>query len=106
MVLLRRAGSRAARSGVKRVLLLATTTGYQIRSFGEAAEALGVRLIFASDRCDQLDDPWFDQAIPLAVHDDAGAVAAVMAACAHAPPDAVLAVGDRPTVLAARLGAA
>ena len=46
---------------MKRVLLLATTTGYQIRSFGEAAEKLGVRLVFASDRCDQLDDPWSDQ---------------------------------------------
>jgi len=40
---------------LKTVLLLATTTGYQIRSFGEAAEALGIRLVFASDRCDQLD---------------------------------------------------
>ena len=39
---------------MKNVLLLATTTGYQIRSFGQAAEKLGVRLVFASDRCDQL----------------------------------------------------
>jgi hypothetical protein len=42
---------------LSRVLIIATTTGYQIRSFGEAAEKLGVRLVFASDRCDQLDDP-------------------------------------------------
>jgi biotin carboxylase len=91
---------------MKRILLVATTTGYQIRSFGEAAEALGVRLRFASDRCDQLDDPWWDQAIPVRFHDEASAAAAVMAACADAPPDAVLAVGDRPTMLAARLNAA
>jgi hypothetical protein len=91
---------------VKRVLLVATTTGYQIRSFGEAADALGVRLLFASDRCDQLEDPWWDQAIPVRFHDDAGATAAVIAACADAPPDAVLAVGDRPTILAAHLNAA
>ena len=61
VVLLRRAWTGADRPGMKRVLLLATTTGYQIRSFGEAAERLGVRLVFASDRCDQLDDPWSDQ---------------------------------------------
>ena len=59
-------------TGLKRVLLLATTTGYQIRSFGEAAEKLGVRLVFASDRCDQLDDPWWDQAIPVRFHDELG----------------------------------
>ena len=41
----------------KRVLLVATTLGYQIRSFGEAAAELGVRLVFASDRCDRLEDP-------------------------------------------------
>ena len=91
---------------MKRVLLVATTTGYQIRSFGEAAEALGVRLLFASDRCDQLEDPWWDQAIPVRFHDESAATAAVMAACAGAPPDAVIAVGDRPTILAAHLNAA
>jgi hypothetical protein len=52
-----------------RILLVATTTGYQIRSFGEAAEELGVRLVFATDRCDQLEDPWWDQAVPIRFHD-------------------------------------
>jgi biotin carboxylase len=88
---------------MKRVLLVATTTGYQIRSFGEAADALGVRLLFASDRCDQLEDPWWDRAIPVRFHDPVAATAAVVAACGDAPPDAVLAVGDRPTILAAHL---
>jgi biotin carboxylase len=91
---------------VKRVLLVATTTGYQIRSFGEAAEALGVRLTFASDRCDQLDDPWWDQAIPVRFHDEARSIEAVLAACAEAPIDGIVAVGDRPAVLAARIGLA
>jgi len=91
---------------MKHVLLLATTTGYQIRSFGEAAEALGVRVVFASDRCDRLDDPWWDQAIPVRFHDHSGSVAAVVAAVAAQPIDAVLAVGDRPTVLAAHVAAA
>ena len=88
-----------------RVLLLATTTGYQIRSFGEAADALGVRLIFASDRCDQLDDPWWDGAIPIRFHDERAAVDAIVAAFGEAPPDGILAVGDRPTVLAAHVAA-
>jgi hypothetical protein len=87
---------------VTRVLLLATTTGYQIRSFGEAAERLGVRLVFASDRCDRLEDPWWDQAIPIRFHDPPHSIDAVVSACAGAPPPvAVLAVGDRPAVLAA-----
>ena len=90
---------------MKHVLLVATTTGYQIRSFGEAAEALGVRLLFASDRCDRLDDPWWDQAIPVRFDDQSGSVAAVVAAVAG-KIDGVLAVGDRPTVLAARVAAA
>ena len=91
---------------MKRVLLVATTTGYQIRSFGEAAERLGVRLVFASDRCDQLEDPWWDRAIPVRFHDEGASVEAVMRACRDAPPDAVIAVGDRPTILAAHLNAA
>lgn len=84
-----------------RCLVIATTTGYQIRSFGEAAERLGVHLVFASDRCDQLDDPWWDQAIPVRFHDEAGSMRALVEAFAVAPPDGIIAVGDRPAVLAA-----
>jgi hypothetical protein len=95
---------------VKRVLLLATTTGYQIRSFGEAADRLGVGLVFASDRCDHLDDPWRDGAIPVRFHDMSSSVDAVVASFrgqgADARPDGVIAVGDRPTVLAAHICAA
>ena len=91
---------------MKRVLLVATTTGYQIRSFGEAAEKLGVRLVFASDRCDRLEDPWWDGAIPVRFHEEARAVAAVVSACTGAPPRGIVAVGDRPAVLAARLARA
>jgi biotin carboxylase len=91
---------------LKKVLLLATTTGYQIRSFGEAAARLGVRLVFASDRCDRLDDPWWDQAIPVRFHEEEQSVRTVVAACAGAPPDGIVAVGDRPVVLGARLARA
>ena len=91
---------------MKRVLLLATTTGYQIRSFSEAAGKLGVRLLFASDRCDQLEDPWWDQAIPVRFHDDTASTQALIHAFGSSPPDGVIAVGDRPTVLAAHIAAA
>ena len=89
-----------------RVLIVATTTGYQIRSFGEAAEKLGVRLVFASDRCDQLDDPWWDQAIPIRFHDELGSVQAIVDHFGEHPPDGVIAVGDRPVTIAARVNEA
>ena len=88
---------------MKRVLLLATTTGYQIRSFGEAAKRLGVELVFASDRCDQLDDPWADHAIPVHFWDEAHSLEAILAACRADPVHGVIAVGDHPTILAAQV---
>src|SRR4029079_15829584 len=84
-----------------RVLLLATTTGYQTRAFGEAAERLGVDLVFATDRCDRLDDPWQDRALPIRFYDEPTAVATILEAARQAPIDGVVAVGDRPTVIAA-----
>jgi hypothetical protein len=86
-----------------RVLLLATTTGYQTRSFSESAERLGVQLIFATDRCHVLDDPWGDQAIPIHFHDEPASVAAILEAARERRLDGVVAVGDRPTVIAARV---
>ena len=86
---------------MKRVLLVAATTGYQTRSFGEAAEKLGVRLVFATDRCDQLEDPWWDHAVPVRFHDEERSTAAIVAAVRASPVSGVLAVGDRPTVIAA-----
>ncbi len=85
----------------RRVLLCATTTGYQTRMFDQAAARLGVELVLATDRCDRLDDPWRDRAIAVRFHDEAGAVAAIRAALPDGRLDGVLAVGDRPAVLAA-----
>ena len=84
-----------------RVLLCATTTGYQTRMFDEAAARLGVELVLATDRCDRLDDPWRDRAIAVRFHDERGALAAIRAALPDDRLDGVLAVGDRPAVLAA-----
>jgi len=48
-----------------RVLLVAATTGYQTRSFSEAARKIGCELVLATDRCHVLDDPWGDDAVAL-----------------------------------------
>jgi predicted ATP-grasp superfamily ATP-dependent carboligase len=87
---------------MSRILLLATTTGYQTRAFGEAAGQLGVDLVFATDRCHMIEDPWRDQAIPIRFHDEAAAVSAILASTALRPLDGILVVGDRPTVIGAR----
>ena len=84
-----------------RVLLVAATTGYQIRAFGDAAERLGVTLVFATDRCHQLDDPWRDGAIAVRFHDEAASVRAIVASTVDGPIDAVVAVGDRPALMGA-----
>jgi hypothetical protein len=89
-----------------RLLLLSTTTGYQLRAFGDAAEELGIELMFATDRCHTLDDPWRDAAVPVRFHDEEDSLDAVLRAAKERPIDGVLAVGDRPVVLAARISEA
>src|SRR5436853_2108062 len=91
---------------MRRVLLLATTTGYQTRAFGDAAARLGVDLVFATDRCEQIDDPWQDGAIAIRFHEEDRSVAAILDAVRDRPIDGLLVVGDRPTVIAARVAAA
>jgi biotin carboxylase len=85
-----------------RVLLFSATTGYQLRSFNDASERLGVRLAFATDRCHALDDPWQDAAIPVRFHNEAASLRAIVARAYESPFSAVTVVGDRPTILAAR----
>lgn len=87
---------------MKRILLLATTTGYQTRMFEEAAARMGVELVYATDRCDHLDDPWRDGAIAVRFHEEWRAVDTVVKALEKTPVDGVIAVGDRPTVLGAQ----
>ncbi len=90
----------------ERILILSTTTGYQLRSFGDAARALGIELVFATDRCHALEDPWRDGAIAIRFHEEDAAVETVVAAAARRPVHGILAVGDRPVVLAARIAEA
>ncbi|MBX9599870.1 MAG: ATP-grasp domain-containing protein [Bryobacteraceae bacterium] len=79
-----------------RILLVAATTGYQIRSFGDAAAKLGVELTLATDRCHVLEDPWGDSAIPVKF-------ASPEAAAIEGSFDGIVAVGDRPAQSAAAI---
>jgi biotin carboxylase len=91
---------------VTRILILSTTTGYQLRSFGESAARAGIDLMFATDRCHHLDDPWRDRAVPVRFHEEDASLAAIVEAAQDRPIDGVLPVGDRPVVLAARVARA
>ena len=82
-----------------RLLLFAATTGYQIRVFAEAARRLDVELTLATDRCHVLEDPWGDRAIPVRFADVPGSLETLRGRRF----DAVAAVGDAPTVLAAEV---
>ena len=85
-----------------RVLILCTTTGYQTRAFVEAAQKIGLDVVFGTDRCHVLEDPWRDGALPLRF-EEAEKSAAQIAEYARANPiDAVVSLGDRPTPTAAR----
>src|SRR4051812_50053971 len=89
-----------------RVLILSTTTGYQLRSFGDAAERTGIELMFATDRCHQLDDPWRDAAVAVRFHEEDASLDAIVAGPRARPPDGGVAGGGRPPRLAARGAAA
>ncbi len=88
-----------------RLLLFAATTGYQIRVFAEAARRLGMQVVLATDRCHVLEDPWGDHAIPVRFEQIDASVERISAEAAARPFDGVVAVGDRPAVLAAEAAA-
>jgi D-alanine-D-alanine ligase-like ATP-grasp enzyme len=92
----------------KKLLLFAAKLGYQTRSLDEAAQRLGVDVIFVTDRCHQLDDPWGDRAIAVQFESPEVAAYSVMEAVRKlgangeaATIDGILAFGDRPAVTAA-----
>jgi hypothetical protein len=84
-----------------RILLIAATTGYQTRSFAEAAGKLGVDLVLATDRCHILEDPWRDHAIAIRFEEPYESAASVAAALEGTRIDGIAAVADRPTFIAA-----
>lgn len=90
----------------RRLLILASKLGYQTRSFAEAARELGVDVVFGTDRCAQLDDPWRDGAIALHFENPQAAAARLMEALSERPVQGLLALGDRPTIAAAQFASA
>lgn len=85
----------------KRLLILASKLGYQTRGFAEAAEKLGVEVLFGTDRCHQLENPWGDEALALHFERPREAAEEIARALRGNPPDAILALGDRATTAAA-----
>ncbi len=83
-----------------RLLIFTAKLGYQTRSFDEAARKLGVDLVFVTDRCHQLDDPWGDRAIPVHFESPDAAARGVLEAMRGQDVDGILALGDRPAVAA------
>lgn len=66
--------------------------------FADAARRARFDCSLATDRCHVLEDPWGDHAIPVRFEDPYGSRDTLAAA---GPFDGILAVGDRPTYLAA-----
>lgn len=82
---------------MKRLLLFASKLGYQIRQFEHAARRVGADVTLATDRCNRMDDPWGDHAIPVKFDRIEQSVKALDGM----QFDGVAAVGDRPALLAA-----
>jgi len=84
-----------------RVLLLCTTTGYQAQAFADAAEKLGLEVVFGTDRCHVLDDPWGDDAIPLRFENPQENTRKIAVAARERQFAAIIQIGDRATETAA-----
>ncbi|MGH9773616.1 MAG: ATP-grasp domain-containing protein [Candidatus Acidiferrales bacterium] len=84
-----------------RVLILASKLGYQTRGFADAAEKLGAEIVFATDRCHKLEDPWGDGALPLQFERPEESAEEIARAMGAHPPNTILALGDRATTAAA-----
>ncbi|PYT63375.1 MAG: hypothetical protein DMG35_04320 [Acidobacteria bacterium] len=85
----------------KQLLLFTAKLGYQTRTFEDAARKLGVQLVYVTDRCHQLEDPWGDQAIAVHFESPEAAAYTVMEALRGQEVSGVLALGDRPAAAAA-----
>jgi len=90
-----------ANASPQRLLILASKLGYQTRGFAEAARKLGIEVLFGTDRCHQLEDPWGDSALALHFEQPEQAAEIIVAHARKNPLAAILALGDRPTTAAA-----
>ena len=85
----------------QRILILSSKLGYQTRAFTDAAKNLNLEIHFGTDRCHKLDDPWSDNALALHFENPQSAAATIATQLAENRPDAIIALGDRPTTTAA-----
>lgn len=86
----------------KTLLILCTTTGYQTRAFVEAADNMGLAVVFGTDRCHVLDDPWQDGALALRFEDPEASARQIVEYASASRIDGIVSLGDRPTPTAAR----
>ena len=96
------AGRPAPDGEKRRLLLLTTTTGYQTRAFVQAAEKLDLAVIFGSDRCHVLDDPWQDGALALKFGNSAESAGKIVEYAGRHPVNGIVALGDATPPTAAR----
>jgi hypothetical protein len=85
----------------KTLLLFTNKLGYQTRSFEQAAQTLDAEIVYVTDRCHQLEDPWGDRAIPVHFETPQAAAATVIDTMRGKQIDGILALGDAPSVAAA-----
>ena len=95
-------GQPAPNGARRQLLLLTTTTGYQTRSFVQAAEKLGLAVVFGTDRCHVLDDPWQDGALALRFEHPEEAAARIVERASREAVHAIVALGDCTPPTAAR----
>lgn len=95
-------GHAGAKGGPRRLLLLTTTTGYQTREFVRAAEKLRLAVVFGSDRCHVLDDPWQDGAVALRFENPVEAAGKIIERAQQDAIHAIVALGDCAPPVAAR----
>jgi biotin carboxylase len=92
----------SANTTAKQLLILCTTTGYQTQAFVEAARKLGLKVVFGTDRCHVLEDPWQDGALPLHFEEAEKCAEQIVDFSRQTPINALVALGDRSTGAAAR----
>ncbi len=99
-------GSVAAMAPSQRLLLLIPTTTYRTEDFVEAAQALDVDLVIASDRPNVMSGEFPDHLLTLPFGDPAAAAREMRGYAARRPLDAVVPVDDATTVVASAIGEA
>ncbi len=86
----------------RRLMILTTTTGYQTGQFAEAAKKAELTVVFGSDRCHRLEDPWRDGALALPFGRPDEAAQKIVESAKTSALDGIVALGDCTPPTAAR----